>query len=158
MSLVWLAQTTLEGRLNPSGFQKVAPDQGGQVRISVGELGPQEVQFYRFLNSGNQEVRFFVGRDSAGHVQVAFDANAANAALDAAATQASSCRKGADPSGVAVVTVTFSPAGRVTTANLSGPPFAGTETGSCIATTLRSAQVPAFAGEFMTVKKTVTIR
>lgn len=90
--------------------------------------------------------------------EVAFDANAANAALAAAATRAGSCRSGADPSGVATVTVTFSPAGRVTTATVSGPPFAGTETGSCIASTLRAAQVPAFAGDFMTVKKTVTIR
>ncbi|HEV2846261.1 MAG TPA: Fe-S-containing protein [Thermoanaerobaculia bacterium] len=75
MAIIWLAQSTLEGRLNPSGFEQVAPDQGGQVRIAIGELGPQEARFFRFLNSGNQEVRFFVGRDSAGHVQVAFDAN-----------------------------------------------------------------------------------
>jgi hypothetical protein len=86
-----------------------------------------------------------------------FDATAARAALDASAAQASSCRKPGDPSGVAVVIITFSPTGRVTTANISGPPFAATPTGGCIASTLRKTRVPAFAGDMVTVRKTVTI-
>jgi hypothetical protein len=86
-----------------------------------------------------------------------FDAAAARAALDASAAQASSCRKPGDPSGVAVVIITFSPTGRVTTANISGPPFAATPTGGCIASTLRKTRVPAFAGDMVTVRKTVTI-
>ena len=45
------------------------------MRIDLADLKPQDVRFYQFLNSGNQEVRFFVGRDKAGKVQVAFDAN-----------------------------------------------------------------------------------
>jgi hypothetical protein len=72
--------------------------------------------------------------------------------------QASSCRKPDDPTGVAVVTITFSPSGRVTSANIAGPPFAGTPTGGCIASTLRRARVPAFEGDMVTVKKTVEIR
>jgi hypothetical protein len=88
----------------------------------------------------------------------AFDASAANAALETAAAQASTCRKTGDPSGSATVTITFSTSGRVTSATISGPPFAGTETGSCIASRLRGARVPAFAGEFITVKKTVAIQ
>ena len=43
------------------------------MRIDLADLKPQEVRFFRFLNSGNQEVRFFVGRDKTGAVQVAFD-------------------------------------------------------------------------------------
>jgi hypothetical protein len=86
-----------------------------------------------------------------------FDAAAARVALDASAAQASSCRKPGDPSGVAVVIITFSPTGRVTTANISGPPFAATPTGGCIASTLRKTKIPAFAGDMVTVKKTVTI-
>jgi hypothetical protein len=86
-----------------------------------------------------------------------FDAAAARVALDASAAQASSCRKPGDPSGVAVVVITFSPTGRVTTANISGPPFAATPTGGCIASTLRKTKIPAFAGDMVTVKKTVTI-
>jgi len=86
-----------------------------------------------------------------------FDAAAARAALDASAGQASTCRKEGDPSGVAVVIITFAPTGRVTTANISGPPFAATPTGGCIASTLRKTRVPPFAGDLVTVKKTVTI-
>lgn len=87
-----------------------------------------------------------------------FNTNAAALALDAAASRASSCRKPGDPSGVATVTITFSQGGRVTTANVSGPPFAGTETGGCIASIMRDARVPPFTGDFFTIRKTVTIQ
>jgi predicted Zn finger-like uncharacterized protein len=87
-----------------------------------------------------------------------FDRAAASAALNASAAQASSCRKDGDPSGVASVVITFAPSGRVTSANISGPPFAGTPTGGCIAATLRKAKVPPFAGERVTVSKTVVIQ
>ncbi|HEY0512784.1 MAG TPA: Fe-S-containing protein [Thermoanaerobaculia bacterium] len=71
---IWGAEVALEGRLNPSGFRQVMPERGA-VRIDLASLKPQEVRFFRFLNSGNQEVRFFVGRDGTGQVQVAFDAD-----------------------------------------------------------------------------------
>ena len=87
-----------------------------------------------------------------------FDANAARAALSSAAGAASSCRKEGDPPGTATVVVTFAPSGRVTSANISGPPFAGTQTGGCIASAMRGAKVPAFSGEHMTVSKTVVIQ
>jgi len=87
-----------------------------------------------------------------------FDRNAAVTALNAAAASASSCRRGSDPSGVATVVVTFSPSGRVTNANVSGPPFAGTPTGGCIAATMRRARVPPFSGANVTVSKRVVIR
>ena len=87
-----------------------------------------------------------------------FDASAANASLAEAQARASSCRKPDDPSGVAQVTITFAPSGRVTTALVAGPPFAGTPTGGCVASTLRSARVPPFVGEPVTVRKTVTIQ
>jgi hypothetical protein len=98
----------------------------------------------------------------AGETEVAmaapFDKAAAQSALTAAAGQASSCRKEGDPSGTAVVVVTFAPSGRATSANVGGPPFAGTATGGCIASTMRRAKVPAFSGGHMTVSKTVVIR
>ena len=72
---IWGAEVLLEGRMNPSGFKQVSPDRQGNVQIDLANLKPQEVRFYRFLNSGNQEVRFLVGRDGSGQVQVAFDAN-----------------------------------------------------------------------------------
>lgn len=87
-----------------------------------------------------------------------FDRSAAVTALTAAALQASECKKPNDPSGTASVTVIFAPSGRVTSATLSGPPFAGTQTGGCIAASLRRARVPAFAGDSVTVSKTVNVR
>lgn len=87
-----------------------------------------------------------------------FDRAAASAALTTSAAQASGCRKEGDPTGVASVVVTFAPSGRVTSANISGPPFAGTPTGGCIAGALRKARIPAFEGERVTVSKTVVIQ
>ena len=80
------------------------------------------------------------------------------AALQVAATQASSCRKAGDPSGMARVVVTFAPSGRVTSATISGPPFSGTATGGCIASQFRSARVPAFDGALVTVTRSVVIQ
>jgi len=87
-----------------------------------------------------------------------FDQAAAVAALNAVVAQASGCRQEGDPTGTARVVVTFAPSGRVTSANLSGPPFAGTRTGGCIASTMRRAKVPPFSGEHVTVAKSVVIR
>jgi hypothetical protein len=87
-----------------------------------------------------------------------FDRDAASAALGRAAGEASSCRRDGDPSGMAAVTITYSPSGRVTTATVAGPPFSGTPTGGCIAATFRKAAIPPFSGELVTVKKTVTIQ
>ena len=86
-----------------------------------------------------------------------FDPAAADSALTTAAQQASSCRQDGDPTGVAKVIVTFAPSGRVTSATIGGPPFAGTQTGSCIAKTMRGMSLPAFEGERMTISKTVVI-
>ena len=45
------------------------------MHLDVGTLGRSQVRFFRFLNSGNQEVLFLVARDAAGDLQVAFDAS-----------------------------------------------------------------------------------
>jgi len=86
-----------------------------------------------------------------------FDRAAAGTALAGAAQEASGCRKEGDPSGVALVRVTFSNAGRATRAVIEGPPFAGTQTGGCIAATLRKATVPPYGGDRVTVSKKVVI-
>jgi uncharacterized membrane protein len=75
VAAILVGELALEGRLGRSGFERVTPGSDGTVRIEVADLSPKEVRFFRFLNSGNQEVKFFVGRDAAGQVQVAFDAN-----------------------------------------------------------------------------------
>lgn len=56
-------------------YQRVSPDRNGEVRIDASDLEQRQVRFYRFLNAGNQEVKFFVGRDHQGTLQVAFDAS-----------------------------------------------------------------------------------
>ena len=56
-------------------YERVAPDARGEVVVALAGLAPRDVRFYRFLNAGNQEVRFFVGRDEGGALQVAFDAS-----------------------------------------------------------------------------------
>jgi uncharacterized membrane protein len=75
VAAVLTADYVLEGRLGAGGSERVSPGRDGMVRVSLAGLEPQQVRFYQFLNPGNQEVRFFVGRDSGGHLQVAFDAN-----------------------------------------------------------------------------------
>jgi len=67
---------------NPNRFARVGPDAQGNVVVAVGDLDPAEVRFYRFLNSGNQEVRFFVGRDESGRLLAAFDASDNDFKLD----------------------------------------------------------------------------
>jgi uncharacterized membrane protein len=69
------ADLALEGRLGGSQAERVSPGPDGLVHLSLAGLEPLQVRFYQFLNSGNQEVRFLVGRDPAGHVAVAFDAS-----------------------------------------------------------------------------------
>lgn len=87
-----------------------------------------------------------------------FDAEAAERAIDQAAALAQRCKRADDPEGVAVVVVTFAPSGRTTTATVSGEPFAGTPIGSCIAARFRAASVPPYSGEFITVKKSFSIK
>ena len=63
----------LEGKWKSPHVQ-VAPGPDGIVRIDVADLKPLAIRYYRFLNSANQEVKFFVARDESGTLQVAFDA------------------------------------------------------------------------------------
>lgn len=98
------------------------------------------------------------GEPTAGALQP-FDRAAARSALNGAAIAASGCKQGGvtDPTGT-VVSVTFAPTGRVTKAVVSGGPFAGTATGSCIIGAFRGLSVPAFSGGAITAQITVTLR
>lgn len=76
VGVVLAAELALEGKLgNSVQTGRVAPGRDGLVRVSLDGLQPLQVRFYQFLNAGNQEVRFLVGRDGAGHLAVAFDGN-----------------------------------------------------------------------------------
>jgi hypothetical protein len=87
-----------------------------------------------------------------------FDSQAATAALSEAAATASSCRKDGDPAGNATVIVRYAPSGRATSAVVESGPFAGTVSGGCIATTFRKTRVPPFSGDYVSVKKTISLR
>lgn len=71
---VWTADYAISGGFD-AGHIRVSPDRQGTVAIDVGDLQNLQVRFYRFLNSGNQEVKFLVGRDEKGEILVAFDAS-----------------------------------------------------------------------------------
>lgn len=158
------AEAPQSAALEPSPPRRDAPAQRGKLDGNARNAPPsgarKEPQGTTVATSAASDTRASgaVTTVEPPPVDTAFNANAADLALSAAAQRASTCRKGTDPSGTTTVTITFSPTGRVTTANISGPPFAGTETGSCIASTMRTARVPPFAGDFITVKKTVAIQ
>ena len=87
-----------------------------------------------------------------------FSVSAAQVALTQAATNAAGCKKPDGPTGSGKVQVTFATSGRVTSANVAGPPFAGTPVGGCVAGMFRRAKVPAFAGNPVTVSKSFAIK
>ena len=87
-----------------------------------------------------------------------FDQNAAKAALAAAAFETAKCREAGGPTGQATVVVTFEPSGKVSSATVSDPPFAGTSSGACIAAAMKRATVPAFSGLPGTIAKIISIQ
>lgn len=87
-----------------------------------------------------------------------FNRGAAVSAMSAAASQAASCKKPGGPTGSGKATLTFAPSGRVTSASVTTPPFAGTAVGGCVASVFRRAKVPPFTGNPITVSKSFTIR
>lgn len=85
-----------------------------------------------------------------------FDSNAARDAIKArGADVLASCAAGSGLSGPVALSISFAPSGRVTQALISGPPYAGTPTGSCIAVALRDVAIPAFAGNRVIVAATL---
>lgn len=86
-----------------------------------------------------------------------FSKASAISALGGAAGSAGGCKKAGGPTGVGKVQVTFAPSGRVTSATVMGPPFAGTAVGGCVAGAFRRAKVPAFSGNPVTVSKSFAI-
>jgi len=86
-----------------------------------------------------------------------FDKAAAVAALTAAAGNAQSCKTADGPTGGGKVSITFMPSGRATNTQVSGD-LAGTAVGGCVARLFRSAKIPAFSGEAVTVSKSFAVQ
>ncbi|HXT22094.1 MAG TPA: hypothetical protein VN923_15180, partial [Thermoanaerobaculia bacterium] len=73
MGAVLVAEWAIDKSTRRAETERVTP-QDGLVKVDVSGIAPGQVRFYDFLNPGNQEVRFLVGRDRSGTLQVAFDA------------------------------------------------------------------------------------
>lgn len=86
-----------------------------------------------------------------------FNKAAAISALSSAAGSAAGCKVPGGPTGTGRAIVTFAPSGRVTSANVSGGKFGGTSVGGCVASRFRSARVPPFSGNAVTVSKSFTV-
>lgn len=86
-----------------------------------------------------------------------FDKAAAIAALTAAAGNAQSCKTPDGPTGGGKVSITFMPSGRATNTQVSGD-LAGTAVGGCVARLFRSAKIPAFSGDAVTVSKSFSVQ
>jgi predicted Zn finger-like uncharacterized protein len=87
--------------------------------------------------------------------EVEFNREAARLALEDAGQKAASCRTIDTPAGPARVAVTFAPGGNVTAAVIESGPLVGTSAGGCLASKVRSAKVPAFTGDPITVHKMI---
>ena len=87
-----------------------------------------------------------------------FNAKAARTNLSVAVARAQRCRDQTAPAGSVSAVVTFVASGRVADVTVITPAYAGTHTGKCIVSKLKTAQVPPFAGEPETMKKTFTLR
>jgi predicted Zn finger-like uncharacterized protein len=86
-----------------------------------------------------------------------FNMGEAKARLAAIASGAQSCKRG-DTSGSGRVEIVFAPSGGVQSASLiSGPPFEGTSTGTCVLARFRAARVPPFGGSPFTVTKSFNV-
>lgn len=83
-----------------------------------------------------------------------FNVGAAKDALNAAAAKAASC---SGTSGKGKVQLTFAPTGKVSSAQLTEGPFAGTPAGKCALKHFKAASVPAFAGTPQTVAKSFKV-
>jgi hypothetical protein len=86
-----------------------------------------------------------------------FDAAATKAPLAQAASDAQACKQSGGPTGKVTVVVTFDPSGKVSSAAITEPPFAGTATATCISSALKRATIAPFGGLPGTVSKTFSI-
>jgi hypothetical protein len=86
------------------------------------------------------------------------DDDALQQALSEAAARARGCRDATSPTGVATVSVTIASSGDATGATVTNPPFAHTLEGECIAAKFRAVHVPAFKGDTINVRKSVTLQ
>ncbi|WP_437924190.1 protein kinase [Sorangium sp. So ce291] len=87
-----------------------------------------------------------------------FDKAAASRSLDDAASAAKHCKRPRGLVGTGRIKVIFEPGGNATSAQVQGPPFAGTTVEACINAAFRKrAHVPPFDGPLVVVTKSFTL-
>ena len=131
--------------------------QGSRAAIEPSSGSPTATPNAGFAELFASGARHADDKKGAGPTQ-RFDPNAAKSALAAAAFETPKCREKGGPSGKATLVVTFEPSGKVASATVSDPPFAGTSSGACIAAAMKKATVPAFSGLPGTVTKIISIQ
>jgi hypothetical protein len=87
-----------------------------------------------------------------------FDARAAVRAIEDASRRAKECKRPGGPVGEGEVTLILQPDGSLSIAEVSEPPYAGTDVGECVANTFfRTVSVPPYDGEPLTVVRRFSI-
>lgn len=139
-------ETTQQGADTASGSDPVvtAPDPGATPGAGFAEL----------FAAGARKAE---AKGAAGASTERFDPAATKAPLAQAATEAQACKQSGGPTGKVTVVVTFNPSGKVSSATITEPPFAGTATGACISSALKRATIAPFSGLPGTVSKTFSI-
>jgi hypothetical protein len=87
-----------------------------------------------------------------------FDSTAVVAAMQGAVQLAEWCRAQEERAATVRVSVTFAPSGWVTSAQVEGPAYEGTRTGSCVESVFRSVRVSPFGGRPVRVHKSFVVR
>jgi hypothetical protein len=134
--------------------QGASPAHGALEQPSTGPTATNVGFAELFANGARQADE----KHGAGGPTQRFDANAAKAALATAAARTPACREKGGPAGKATIVVTFDPSGKVSSATVSDAPFAGTPSGTCIATAMKRATIPPFSGLPGTVTKIISIQ
>jgi hypothetical protein len=86
-----------------------------------------------------------------------FNRIAALRVLGVAAQKAIRCRGRGAPKGVARLTVTFEPSGKMSSARIFQAPYAGTPTATCIVAKIGQPEVPPFKGPPETIRVSVEL-
>ena len=86
-----------------------------------------------------------------------FNRIAALKVMGKAAEKAIRCRGRGAPAGVARLTVTFEPSGKMSAARIFQAPYAGTPTATCIVAKIGKPEVPPFKGPPETIRVSVEL-
>jgi hypothetical protein len=148
-----LPEVRIEGHAaTPSGTQAAANDTPHEVAIDPVRIGSDAHVAHAPAHTASKSVGVMPSLVSASFPP--FDVAAAHDAIAATLAHAAAC----GATGPAGVSITFAPSGKATEAVIETGSLRGTEPGSCVARTLRGAQIAPFGGPSATVHESVTLK